>query len=97
MEHHEKPWIEGEVFQRIQSSMNSIQRTLRSFKEAGFLIAESENGYRYAPQNPRLSALAAELAETYRQRRVTVVETIYKAPRESIRDFSEAFRLRKDK
>jgi hypothetical protein len=51
--------------------------------------------YRYAPP-PELHRSIAGLVETYRERRVSVINLVYSRPSDAIRSFADAFRLRKD-
>lgn len=88
-------WTESDVFQRIQSSQESVSRTLQRFSQDGLLVFEPSKGYRFPLDNPH--RLASDLVKVYRERRVTVISAIYEAPIDPIRDFADAFRIRKDK
>ncbi|HEX3716847.1 MAG TPA: hypothetical protein VH595_02680 [Verrucomicrobiae bacterium] len=92
-----KTWSEIEVFHRIQSSQESVSRTLRRFRDDRFLVFDLTKGYRFSPESSDLARLASELAKAYRERRVAVIGAIYKPTVDSIRDFADAFRIRKDK
>lgn len=92
-----KSWSENEVFQRIQSSQESVARTLRRFGDDRFLVLDPTKGYRFFPESPDLARLASELAKAYRERRVGVIEAIYRPTLDPIRDFADAFKIRKDK
>lgn len=91
-----KSWSEQEIFKSIQSSHESVASNLRYFAEARFLIVEAGANYRFSPQPPELARLAFELMKIYRERRVAVIDAIYKAPLDPIRSFADAFRIRKD-
>jgi hypothetical protein len=97
VENPDKTWRESEVFKRIQSSADSVRRNLEYFATGLFLSGNQQNGYGFAPINAELKHLAIELVKTYREKRVTVVESIYRGPTDPIRDFADAFRIRKDK
>lgn len=58
------------------------------------LLRRSDDAYRYAPKDDRLSEAIDALAELYPTYRVAIVSLIFSRPRGPIRDFSEAFRLR---
>ena len=92
-----RSWAEGAVYHRIQSSLDSVSRNLRQFANQGFLAHDPSSGYRFSPQTPELQAFSAELLKAYRERRVSVIEAIYQAPFDPIRQFADAFNLRKDK
>ena len=92
-----KSWSEEEVFKYIQSSRDSVAANLRSFCANHILTFESQTGYRFSPEPGDRTRLAWELVKLYRERRVTVIEVIYKKRTDPIRDFAEAFRIRKEK
>ncbi|HYG34462.1 MAG TPA: hypothetical protein VEC99_06735 [Clostridia bacterium] len=92
-----KPWSVSEVFRVIQSSEPSVQERLEEFQREGFLVRETDGLYRYAPKAPDLTRMVAELAKAYQERRVTIVEMIYRPRGNPLQDFADAFRLRKEK
>ncbi len=92
-----KTWLESEVFKHIQSTHESVASNLRYFVYKRFLVFEPTTGYRFSPETPELVRLASELVKTYRERRVTIIEAIYKRPLDPIRHFADAFRIRKNK
>jgi hypothetical protein len=57
--------------------------------------AASPSRYRFQPVDERLGATVRLVAETYRERRVTVVTLIYSKPSDAVRDLAKAFRLGK--
>ena len=62
------------------------------------LLREREPGcYQYAPRTPELHAVVTRVDEMYRQRRVAVITLIASKPIESVRAFSDAFRIRRKK
>lgn len=91
-----KPWSEGEVFKHIQSSRNSVATNLRHLHNAHFLIFDEKSGH-YFPETLDLARQASEMIRIYRERRVAVIETIYTMPSDPIRQFADAFKIRKDK
>ncbi len=95
-ENSTKLWSEHDVFKSIQSSHESVASNLRYFAQSGFLTIESPANYRYSPETPELARLVSELVKSYRERRVAVIDAIYKAPLDPIRNFADAFRIRKD-
>ena len=50
--------------------------------------------YRYAPATPELERQVQELANAYRNNRVTVIQTIFETPRSAAQAMADAFRLR---
>jgi predicted transcriptional regulator len=70
---------------------------LESLRAIGLVSVDAgpEPRYAYAPKTPELAAVVANLAQAYRERRVTIINLIYSAPLEQLRNFSDAFRIRK--
>ena len=91
----DKSWSKSEVFKVIQSSHESVASNLRHFAHHGFLL-ESDGTFCFSTKNPELSHIALELIRTYRQRRVAVIEALYLMPPDAIRQFADAFKLRKN-
>lgn len=52
--------------------------------------------YRYGPSTPQLDETVKGLAKVYEQRRVSVINFIYSKPIDNLKNFADAFRLRKD-
>ena len=96
-EAREKRWSVAEVFRIIQSSEKSTIHCLEALRETGLVASENPGNYRFSPRDQAMAELAVELAKTYRERRVSVIEFIYRKPTDPIQDFAEAFRLWKDK
>jgi predicted ArsR family transcriptional regulator len=59
--------------------------------------AEGAEHYRYAPGSEELDRAVDALASSYEKRRVSVVQTLYSKPTDSVRVFADAFRLRMDR
>ncbi len=89
-------WTVAEIFRQIQSSERSVAECLQEFVRCELLNRDTEGRY-YFPREAGASALALELYRCYRERRVTVVETIYRKPAAPAQDFSDAFLFRKKK
>lgn len=92
----EKLWTAEEVFRCIQSSQKSVSECLKKFTREGFLV-EEKGTFRFSPKQDTHKEFVLTLARAYRERRVTVVEMIYRKPEDSIQHFADAFRWRKDK
>jgi hypothetical protein len=52
--------------------------------------------YRFAPGDPKHHGTVDALARAYAERRVTVISLIFAKPADTLRGFSDAFRLRGD-
>lgn len=92
-----KYWSVAEVLHEVQSAEQSISSCLKRFEEDGFLVSRKEGKFQFSPTQPSLADSVRDLSKTYRERRVTIVEMIYKKPSDPIQDFAEAFRFKKEK
>jgi DNA-binding IclR family transcriptional regulator len=90
-------WTVAEVFRPIQSSEKSVTDCLENFRENDLMALEPDGRYRLAPKTLELAEFVSELAAAYRERRVAVIETIHGKSTDTIQDFANAFKLRKEK
>lgn len=94
----ERWWTPDAVAAELRTSRASAARRLEEFGKAGFLdvrLGEDVN-YRYAPSSEGTARAVSLLADTYRERRVSVINLIFSKPLDHVRDFADAFRLRKE-
>jgi predicted transcriptional regulator len=82
----------GAIFRQIKSNESSIAGRLKKFAREKIVILQGDETYGLSPAHHKI---VAELAASYGERQVSVLELIYKKPSPSIQDFSEAFRLKK--
>jgi predicted DNA-binding transcriptional regulator len=88
-----------EVSDHLYSSEGSIALRLKALCDQGLLEVQVDVGklvYRFAPRNPALRPCVESLAGTYKTRRLRVIEILYPRTSPGIREFSNAFRMRKD-
>lgn len=57
---------------------------------------EGKPSYRYGPRSNKLARQVEALAETWPRYRHSIIRFIFSRPPESVTNFAEAFRLRKD-
>ena len=60
------------------------------------LLTVREGRYRYRPRNPELDQQVAGLATSYSTNLIAVTHLVHAKPAPGVRQFAEAFRLRKD-
>ncbi|MGH9442581.1 MAG: hypothetical protein ACRD16_09945 [Thermoanaerobaculia bacterium] len=78
----------------IGISQEAAERALLALCESG--LAELDGtGFRYAPADPKDASTTAELAREYQSRRAEMINAIYTGNLERLRQFADAFRLRK--
>jgi len=92
-----RTWNAAETGERLYVSKAVAAHILGVLGARGFLSSEDGERYRYAPASPELAAMTDELAFSYSHHLVAVTHLIHAKPSASVRQFADAFRLRKDK
>jgi hypothetical protein len=87
-------WTASTVARELRLNVDQAASILARLSQSGLLKAEGES-YLFHPRDPSLVEAVRTLAELYPAYRFAVVSLIY-PPSGSIRDFSDAFRLRKE-
>lgn len=73
---------------------------LRDLESAGLVTPSDdpdELAYRYRPGSRAVASTVDEVADAYAKRKVAVVSEIFREPQDSLRSFSDAFRIRKSR
>lgn len=92
----DRDWTAESVFAEIQSSLPSVQQRLHEFVNKGLLVQPEPTLFRYSPRTTALGNAVRALAATYKEKRVKVIELIYRKPVDEVQSFADAFKLRKD-
>jgi hypothetical protein len=92
----EGPWTAQAVARELRIDRDQAAGILDRLSRSGLLGQDGEGSFRYEPRRPKLAEAVALLARLYPTYRVAIVSEIYARPSGPIRDFSEAFRVRKD-
>lgn len=87
-------WTTEACASRLYISESGAESILSNLASKGFL-ASTEKGYHFACESKELETLVTRLSELYRQQLIPVTNLIHSKQR-GIRDFADAFRLRKD-
>ena len=83
---------------RARVSTRAAQRALDRLASSNLfdIRITGDLRYRFRPGTDELRAATHLVAEAYRVTPVAVINLVASAPRRSIRDFADAFRIRKD-
>lgn len=94
-EHRGTGWSIDEIEEQIRSTRDSVQKNVSALVVAKIAAprAGRPDAYQYAGSAAEMDATVAELDASYRTRRVAVIEQIYSERQDSIRSFSDAFKL----
>ena len=95
----DREWSAEDVYRVVMTTPPLVSQRLEEFVQAGFLICRSAEPvlYRYAPRTEELAHQLATVGAFYKVSRHKVVEFIYSQKQEPLAEFSEAFRLKRDK
>jgi len=92
---HQK-WAPAKVAHELRADSAGTEQQLKLLEQHALVKRDSGGGYYYEPATPELHAAVISVAQAYLVRRVAVIEMIYSKPPDSLRAFSDAFRLRKE-
>jgi hypothetical protein len=92
----DKAWTIDEVARAVVTQSASAAGWLEQLRADG-LLARVDGRYRYSPPGAAVERAIDDLAESYAKYRVAVIGLIFSKPSEQVRDFPEAFRLRRPK
>jgi hypothetical protein len=94
-----KEWNADEIAQRLYTAPDAALSRLRDLVHSKLVAERSAlpSVFQYNPPSDEMRRSVDTLAQVYRERRVSVVSLIYAKPNNSIRAFSDAFRLFKPK
>lgn len=87
-------WSGGELVRELRGSLQLVDNGLATLNAAR-LITVGETGVLYEPQSAELAEIVDALVAFYAEKPITVVRTIFTAPTERMRSFSDAFLFRK--
>ena len=89
----DRVWQASTVGRELRIDERQAEHLLDRFVSSGVLRRETD-GYRYEPRTRKLAEVAGDFVALYPTYRVAIISLIFSKPSGSIRDFSDAFRLR---
>jgi hypothetical protein len=91
-----KTWAAREAAGALYIDVNMTEVLLENLRNAGLLHFDSTaKGYQFQVGNDGVSATISEIATLYRQRRLSVISAIYSESKDEVRNFADAFHMRK--
>ena len=92
-----RSWTATEVAAALQTPPESAAMRLFLLASAGMIVFEATSvpRYRYAPTDPAVASVVDELADAYAATRDGVAAVVDTSPRDPIRSFADAFKLKK--
>jgi hypothetical protein len=90
-------WTASGANLELRSSLDATYKHLRDLCDSKLVEIRpgAEPQFRFAPAKPEDLVLVASLAELFRTRFYSVVESVYTSERKGIRAFADAFKLKK--
>jgi hypothetical protein len=95
-----RDWTAQAVYRVVLSTPESVQTRLEGFVKSGLLTRSDAEppAYRYAPGSDTIARQVSELAAAFQLGRHRIVELIYPPRgRDPVQDFSDAFKLKREK
>lgn len=87
-------WDIANVAKRLYTTEHMVDSALTRLCEQG-ILTQKDGLYRFEPQSPDLEKLIDRLSDSYRRQLIPITNLIHAKPRR-IREFADAFKLKKD-
>lgn len=94
--HANQDWDAEQAGARLYVSVTVAAHILDALARRGFFTVV-ENRYRYDRANTEMETQVAALATAYATNLIAVTHLVHAKPTDSVRQFAQAFRFRKDK
>ncbi|MES3036386.1 MAG: hypothetical protein V4736_00645 [Bdellovibrionota bacterium] len=94
--HPERKWTPLEVSNELRSNTGSAAAQMAELTKKGMINCETGPLYGCSGQPLVNSALIQKVITAYNERRVSVINLIYEKPAERIKNFADAFKLKRD-
>ena len=94
----ENEWTVDEVNRELNFGIELVRKQLTDLHDRGLivLVQHADDRYRYDPETTELAEAVTALAACYKERRVSITSFIYSSPLDDVRQFADAFKIRKD-
>lgn len=83
------------ISKELRSNDRSAESQLLHLSEKG-LLEKNEKEYQYKPASEELHQKVKLTYEQYKERPVSVIAGIFEKPQDKLKNFSDAFKLKKD-
>ncbi|MGH9038654.1 MAG: hypothetical protein ACRDZ3_00310 [Acidimicrobiia bacterium] len=92
----DRSWSPAAVGRELRIDHDQAAWVLDRLAADGLLSGDEPSGYRFEPRVRRKAHAVDALARLYPAYRVAIISLIFSKPSGSMRDFSDAFRLREE-
>lgn len=90
-----KLWTADEVRRELRTNESMAASQLDNLLKLGFLNQGPNGAYYFDPIELKSAHLVNQLIESYRDRKMMIINLIYSKPTEKVRNLAEAFKIRK--
>jgi hypothetical protein len=91
-----KAWLASELGGRLYTSEPEAAAVLAALHGRG-LLTRAHESFTFGPASPELERQVAQVAAAYPRCLIPLTRLIHAKPRQALRDFADAFRLRDKK
>ncbi|MEQ1877612.1 MAG: hypothetical protein ABL958_13290 [Bdellovibrionia bacterium] len=91
-----KSWSDREINEKLQSNLGSVRERLAGLCKLD-LIKSVNNLFVYPGSNDKYDQIIEMTSHAYKRSRIRIIEMIFSRPKNKLRDFSDAFKIRKGK
>jgi hypothetical protein len=91
----ERSWDVQELVRETRSSATAVHDALRDLRDAELISQTADGKYAFAPGSDELLAMSESLLKAYVERPRFVIQAIFSEPKDGLRNFADAFRLKK--
>jgi hypothetical protein len=98
-EDREKEWDSAALAGEVQADPHAVRAHLAAMQARGLLATTARGAAlacRYGVATPGLEAMVGDLLRMYKERPVSMIKMVYSRAKDPLRDFSDAFRIRKE-
>jgi predicted transcriptional regulator of viral defense system len=95
LENQNSSWTAESVYKELRSNLTSAGIQLAHLHRCGF-IYRLENGSYVFNQKSTLAPAVKKLHEVYQEKPVAVISYIYERPQNKLKEFADAFKIKKD-
>jgi hypothetical protein len=97
MRQPDRAWTIDALVRQLRATDALIGGLLDRFQRAGLAARTGDDHWTWRPASPDLGELCRRTAEAHAATPFAVIQTIAEAPAQSLVEFANAFRLRRDK
>ncbi|HZH53157.1 MAG TPA: hypothetical protein VEZ16_14895 [Microvirga sp.] len=94
--HPGRGWPAADLVRELRASDLVVSQGVEGLQQAGLIVTDAPETYRYAPASPHLDRLVQQLERVYRERPSAVTRALFSSQADKLSTFSDAFRLKKD-